>query len=93
MPSTRSTFHCVLQLVAVLREVKYLELRQKSNIPESAINIYEKNDTLRQFGQNLDLMVFWYNKVGTYDMDYITVIFVNNYTIAVVITNYSMAVL
>ena len=52
------------QLVAVLREVKYLELRQKADIPESAINIYEKNETLRQFGQNLDLMVFWYNKVG-----------------------------
>ena len=53
----------MFQLVAVLREVKYLELRDVEEIPESAGSIYASNDKLRQYGQNLDLMVRWYNKV------------------------------
>ena len=56
--------HCVwLQLVAVLREVKYLEIHGRDDIPESASAIYAKNDTFRQYVANLDLTVLWYNKV------------------------------
>ena len=53
----------MLQLVAVLREVRYLEQRSQENIPESAAKIYEKNDTFRDYINNLDLTVKWYNKV------------------------------
>ena len=51
------------QLVAVLREVHYLEIKQQESIPDSAQTIYSKNDTFRQFLANLDLTVQWYNKV------------------------------
>ena len=52
------------QLVAVLREVKYLEIRGTSNIPESAANMYAKNEVLRQYVANMDLTVHWYNRVS-----------------------------
>lgn len=52
------------QLVAVLREVRYLEQRSKEDIPESAAKIYEKNDKFRDYINNLDLTVKWYNKVS-----------------------------
>ena len=55
----------LLQLVAVLREVKYLEIRGSEEIPGSAATIYSKNDTFRQYVANLDLTVQWYNKVRT----------------------------
>ncbi|RDD42081.1 Dynein beta chain, ciliary [Trichoplax sp. H2] len=51
------------QLVAVLREVKYLEMRDKETIPGSAAEIYSKNETFRQYLGSLDLIVMWYNKV------------------------------
>ncbi|XP_058960986.2 dynein beta chain, ciliary-like [Pocillopora verrucosa] len=54
------------QLVAVLREVRYLETAQNEtleNIPESATNIYSRNETFHKFLSNLDLTVAWYNKV------------------------------
>ena len=51
------------QLVAVLREVKYLEIRNKEEIPNSASTMYSKNDTFRKYVANLDLTVQWYNKV------------------------------
>ena len=47
----------------MLREVKYLEMRGIEEIPESAGSFYSKNDTLRQYIQNLDLTILWYNKV------------------------------
>ena len=49
--------------MAVLREVKYLEIRANEEIPGSAADIYSKNDTFRQYVANLDLTVQWYNKV------------------------------
>ncbi len=52
-----------LQLVAVLREVKYLEVRGEEEIPQSASEIYGRNETLRMYVANLDLTVQWYNKV------------------------------
>ncbi|KAI8492613.1 Dynein heavy chain 9, axonemal, partial [Branchiostoma belcheri] len=51
------------QLVAVLREVKYLENLQRSDIPDTAAEIYAKNETFRKYRANLDLTVAWYNKV------------------------------
>lgn len=51
------------QLTAVLREVKYLESREKEEIPESASTIFTRNDTLWKFVTNLDLTVHLYNKV------------------------------
>ncbi|XP_013068368.2 dynein beta chain, ciliary [Biomphalaria glabrata] len=51
------------QLVAVLREVKYLEIRSKEEIPSSAGAMYAKNETFRKFVANLDLTVHWYNKI------------------------------
>ena len=55
--------------MAVLREVKYLEIREKEEVPNSASSIYSKNDTFRKFVANLDLTVQWYNKVSeTYSL-------------------------
>ena len=56
-------FVVAAQLIAVLREVRYLEQRSKEEIPETAAKIYEKNDTFRDYINNLDLTVKWYNKV------------------------------
>lgn len=53
-------------MIAVLREVKYLENAQNEtleSIPESATNIYSRNETFHKFLSNLDLIVAWYNKV------------------------------
>ncbi|KAK3590847.1 hypothetical protein CHS0354_024585 [Potamilus streckersoni] len=51
------------QLVAVLREVKYLEIRGTEDIPPSASGFYSRNDTLWKFITNMDLTVNLYNKV------------------------------
>lgn len=54
------------QLIAVLREVKYLENAQNEtleSIPESATGIYSRNETFHKFLSNLDLTVAWYNKI------------------------------
>lgn len=56
-------FDFILQLVSVLREVKYLEARQDEDIPELAANIYSNKEQLRQYIANLELMTGWYNKV------------------------------
>ena len=66
------------QLVAVLREVKYLkqlngeeegeeEVRQ---IPEKAVTLYAKDETYRKFLQNLDVTVTLYNKVSSHAQTY-----------------------
>lgn len=52
-----------MQLVAVLREVKYLTLRETENIPASASELYAKNDTLLSYVANLSLTACWYNKI------------------------------
>lgn len=55
------------QLVAVLREVKYIEIScsedDSRQVPQSATAIYAENDTLRQFINSLELTAFWYNHV------------------------------
>lgn len=52
-----------MQLVSVLREVKYLNFQQQKEIPESAGGLFSQNETFRKFVDNLDLIVGWYNKV------------------------------
>ena len=54
-----------MQLVSVLVEVKYLELRSKEKVPDAATGLFEKRDTLRKYIENLDLMCKWYNKIRT----------------------------
>ena len=59
-------FFFTFQLIAVLREVKYLENAQNEtfeSIPESATSIYSRNETFHKFLSNLDLTVAWYNKI------------------------------
>ena len=57
------------KLVAVLREVKYLEIRAEEKIPDSAVVIYKSYDTLWKFVMNLDTTVKLYNKVRTSVLD------------------------
>jgi len=52
-----------VQLVAVLREVKYLLIRNMEEIPTSAGQLYANNDTLLMYVAHLDLTVAWYNKI------------------------------
>ena len=49
--------------------MKYLEIRSKETIPDASKTLYEKNDTLRQFRENLDLICKWYNKIRTTTLD------------------------
>uniref|UniRef100_A0ACB8EKG7 Dynein heavy chain 17, axonemal n=1 Tax=Sphaerodactylus townsendi TaxID=933632 RepID=A0ACB8EKG7_9SAUR len=51
------------ELVAVLREVKYLNFQQQKEIPGSAGGLFSQNETFRKFVDNLDLIVGWYNKI------------------------------
>jgi len=49
--------------VAVLREVKYLLIRNMEAIPQSASELYSNNDTLLMYVAHLDLTVAWYNEI------------------------------
>ncbi|KAB0376184.1 hypothetical protein FD755_012827 [Muntiacus reevesi] len=51
------------KLVAVLREVKYLLMLKKSDIPDSAFAIFKKGNTLLKYIGNLELLVHGYNKL------------------------------
>ncbi|XP_060488660.2 dynein axonemal heavy chain 11 [Panthera onca] len=51
------------KLVAVLREVKYLLMLKKSNIPDSALAIFKKRNTILKYIGNLELLVQGYNKL------------------------------
>ncbi|XP_064890245.1 dynein axonemal heavy chain 17 isoform X3 [Columba livia] len=51
------------ELVAVLREVKYLNFQQQKDIPDSAENLFAQHDTFQKFVDSLDLIVGWYNEV------------------------------
>lgn len=53
----------IFQLVAVLREVKYIDIDATRELPGSATAIYAENETLRQFINSLDLTATWYNHV------------------------------
>uniref|UniRef100_A0A4X2JZH0 AAA+ ATPase domain-containing protein n=1 Tax=Vombatus ursinus TaxID=29139 RepID=A0A4X2JZH0_VOMUR len=51
------------KLVAVLREVKYLLMLEKSDIPESTLAIYEKRNIYLKYVRSLELLVQGYNKL------------------------------
>nr|XP_006007896.1 PREDICTED: dynein heavy chain 11, axonemal [Latimeria chalumnae] len=51
------------KLVAVLREVKYLQMLNQSDIPEAASVMFAKRETFIKYIVNLELMVQWYNKL------------------------------
>jgi len=53
----------VSQLVAVLKEVHYLQSRAYENIPDRAVELYSRRDELRKYVINLDLTVHFYNKI------------------------------
>ncbi|KAL0281201.1 UNVERIFIED_CONTAM: hypothetical protein PYX00_002260 [Menopon gallinae] len=50
-------------LVAILREVHYLKLINKENIPEAALNVSEREDTFRSHTSKLNQTIEWYNKI------------------------------
>ncbi|NWU53608.1 DYH17 protein, partial [Dromas ardeola] len=52
------------ELVAVLREVKYLNFQQQKDIPGSAESLFAQNKTFQKFVDNLDLVVGWYNEAA-----------------------------
>ncbi|XP_035866411.1 dynein heavy chain 11, axonemal isoform X1 [Phyllostomus discolor] len=51
------------KLVAVLREVKYLLMLKKSDVPDSASAIFQKRSTILKYVGNLELLVQGYNKL------------------------------
>ncbi|KAL4669500.1 hypothetical protein H8959_008054 [Pygathrix nigripes] len=51
------------KLVAILREVKYLLMLKKQDIPDSALAIFRKRNTILKYIGNLDLLVQGYNKL------------------------------
>ncbi|XP_064146127.1 dynein axonemal heavy chain 11 isoform X3 [Loxodonta africana] len=51
------------KLIAVLREVKYLLMLKKSDIPDSALAIFKKRNTILKYIGSLELLVHGYNKL------------------------------
>uniref|UniRef100_A0A674H6Q3 Dynein axonemal heavy chain 17 n=1 Tax=Taeniopygia guttata TaxID=59729 RepID=A0A674H6Q3_TAEGU len=51
------------ELSAILREVKYLHIQQQQDIPSNAESLYAQNETFQKIGDNLELIVGWYNEV------------------------------
>ena len=58
-----------LQLVSVLRETNHLQQLEREDIPESAQKLFERNDQLTLYVNNLNLIVQWYNKVHRMALD------------------------
>ncbi|XP_021937393.1 dynein beta chain, ciliary isoform X2 [Zootermopsis nevadensis] len=51
------------ELVAILREVHYLNLMGHKDIPVAGLCIYEQSETFRKYTSNLNHTIQWYNKV------------------------------
>ena len=51
------------QLVAVLREVRYLNYIEVEEVPDVATALFEKHEMFRKYVANLNLTVSWYNEV------------------------------
>lgn len=51
--------------MALLRDVKYLDQLDSSDreLPTSAANVFQQNETYRKYLQNLDVIVALYNNV------------------------------
>lgn len=52
------------ELSEILREVHYLRLMHKENIPKSGIAFSEEQETYRAYILNLERSVDWYNNVS-----------------------------
>lgn len=50
-------------LTAILREVHYLRLMEKEDIPDRGLEFSEKSDVFRSYTLNLEKTVDWYNKI------------------------------
>ena len=57
-------FDFFVQLIALLREVKYLLQREveEQPIPESASAVFNQGEIYRKYNQNLDVIVSLYNR-------------------------------
>lgn len=51
------------ELSAILREVHYLRLMHKQNIPQSAVAFSEEQEVYRSYILNLEKSIEWYNTV------------------------------
>ncbi|CAF3056070.1 unnamed protein product [Rotaria socialis] len=51
------------QLETVLREVRYLEIKDRKDIPQAALEIYKENDTFLSYINNLNYTITSYNKI------------------------------
>lgn len=51
------------QLETVLREVRYLEIKDRKDIPAAALEIYKENDTFLSYINNLNYTITSYNKI------------------------------
>lgn len=53
------------QLVSVLKEVKYMEIRGTEDIPQSGYELYGRREDFFRFVTNMDMTVLWYNNIRT----------------------------
>lgn len=53
------------ELSAILREVHYLRLMHKENIPQSGVAFSEEQEVYRSYILNLEKSIEWYNTVGS----------------------------
>ncbi|KAF4519850.1 hypothetical protein B566_EDAN005192, partial [Ephemera danica] len=51
------------QLESTLREAHYLQLRERSDVPESALALYARSETFRKYTCNLNITIERYNKI------------------------------
>jgi len=47
----------------VLKEVHYIESRHYENVPAEATQLYSRRDELRKYVINLELLIYFYNKI------------------------------
>ncbi|XP_066570660.1 dynein axonemal heavy chain 11 [Amia ocellicauda] len=53
------------KLVAVLRDVQYLQILHQTDIPAAALVMFENRDMFVKYMGSLELLVQWYNKLKT----------------------------
>ncbi|XP_075210990.1 dynein heavy chain at 93AB [Lycorma delicatula] len=51
------------QLNAIFHEVRYLQMAEKSDIPEEALELYKNWETFRKYTIQLNITVDWYNRI------------------------------
>nr|CAD7439423.1 unnamed protein product [Timema bartmani] len=54
------------ELVSILREVSYLKTLGKEDIPEEALDLYQRNEDIRLWVGNLNLVIEWYNGIRSH---------------------------